>query len=236
MPKLVGPPALVAVARRAGHGAAATAGRSKELVDVIRTDDVDLAPAHLGRNALGVPVGMKPDGDDDAIRPRGDLDPQAPWPFGLLDRAGDAGTVEPSPPSGRESAPGWRVPWPRSQHQPLAPASPLASSFEAIAAPNATMRLLAGGRSALPRRGSRDLPGTGYAEGADGDRKAGGQNLACRHATARRCQIYPGITPRGRVRRVASGRNHWMEGMRMMLSSFGYGAVRPESTDIRGEG
>src|SRR5207245_11618985 len=71
VPELVRPAAFVTRSGRAGNRTAAAAKGPEQVVDVVWTHLVDSAPTHLGCNALRVPVGVQPDGDDDHVDPAG---------------------------------------------------------------------------------------------------------------------------------------------------------------------
>ena len=74
VPELVGMAALVTRSRGPGNRASATAPVLEQLINVSWADLVDLAPAHLRSDPLGVPVGVQANGDDDHVNPgRGGL-------------------------------------------------------------------------------------------------------------------------------------------------------------------
>jgi hypothetical protein len=94
VPELIRLAAFIARSRRSGYGASPAAKTLKELVDVIRTDGIDLTPAHLCRDPLRVPIGVKADGDGDRIDPGWDADPQTVWPAGGIQEPLDAPLFE----------------------------------------------------------------------------------------------------------------------------------------------
>jgi len=58
--------------------------------DMVGPDLVDLAPHHFGGNPLRIPVGVKPNGDNDQVDPRWYLDAQSTWPARTVHQSTDA--------------------------------------------------------------------------------------------------------------------------------------------------
>lgn len=109
VPKLVGPTSLVARTGWMRHGAAAAPASFEELVDVVGTDSVNLAPAHFGGNPLRIPVGMKTDSDDDHVDPGGDCSPNPMWSPGTVDQAGDPLRLKRREPVVKRAAPKFQL-------------------------------------------------------------------------------------------------------------------------------
>src|SRR5437588_4552816 len=110
VPKLVGPPPLIARTRRARHRTAAATARFEELVNVVGADSVNLAPAHFCGDPLRIPVGVKPDRDDDRVHPGRDCDSQPMWSPGTVHQASDSARLKGGEPAVERAARDFELP------------------------------------------------------------------------------------------------------------------------------
>src|SRR6266567_2653894 len=94
VPEFVGPTSFVAGTGRSGHSSPTAAAGCEETIDMVGADLVDLASHHFGGNPLRVPVGVKPDGDDDQVDPCWYLLAQSMWPARTLQQSTDAFACE----------------------------------------------------------------------------------------------------------------------------------------------
>src|SRR5713101_4604765 len=90
VPERIDAVALVARATLARSGRPARAEVIEELLDPAVADRGDLAPAQLGRDALGVPVRVQPNRDDDLLEPCRVLRRGSPRTVPLGDERGEA--------------------------------------------------------------------------------------------------------------------------------------------------
>src|ERR1700730_7500202 len=97
--QLIGPQALVTGTWSARHAAAGAALGLEQAIDIAMAHLVDLAPPHLRRDPLRVPVGEKSDGDDDPIHPVGDGRSHAQRSPGLRNQTLNAPSREGGPPA-----------------------------------------------------------------------------------------------------------------------------------------
>jgi hypothetical protein len=72
---------------------------------MVGADLVDFAPHHFGGNPLRVPVGVKPNGDDDQVDPRWYLNSQPKWPARTVHQSTNAFGCEASDPVIKRSSP-----------------------------------------------------------------------------------------------------------------------------------
>src|SRR5216684_3258878 len=87
VPELIGLTPLVARSWWPGDGASIASVDLKQMVDVIWADREDVSAPHLGGNSFRVPVGVKPDCDDDHVDPAWDGSPQSPGSTRLFNQA-----------------------------------------------------------------------------------------------------------------------------------------------------
>src|SRR2546428_33841 len=90
VPKRVRAGALIARTALTRQGRAGCAEVVEELLDPAMTDLGDLAPAQLGRDALGVPVRVKTNGDDHLLQPDRMFGQGLPRAVSLRDERGEA--------------------------------------------------------------------------------------------------------------------------------------------------